>query len=127
MVSMTNECGLTFDWDDVSITDKEVVDTLNWLCDEFGQENVWYRISSSGKGLHVMIGELLWDDFTGNPSLSPIPMDIDSQMVYRTQVKLECRGRRISDSYRKQVGLRTSRIFEIKNGKQTGHWLKWSQ
>ena len=49
--------GLTFDLDDMTIEDEKVVDLLNWLCEEFGTENVWYRISSSGDGLHVMIGE----------------------------------------------------------------------
>ena len=121
-----NQCGLTFDWDDLSIEDDEVVEALNYLVDEFGAESVWIRVSSSGNGLHILIGELILDEFTGFPKLSPIPMTIDKQMEYRLADKLECRGRRISDSYRKKVGMRTSRIFQNKNGKKTGEWEKWS-
>ena len=46
-----NQCGLTFDWDDLSLDDEEVVEALNYLVDEFGTESVWVRVSSSGNGL----------------------------------------------------------------------------
>jgi hypothetical protein len=117
--------GLTFDLDDMTIEDEKVANLLNWLCEEFGTENVWYRISSSGDGLHVMIGELVISNITGIPELNPILLSTDEQMKYRNQVELECRGRRISDSYRKQVGMRTSRIFKTKNGNDSGDWVKW--
>lgn len=117
--------GLTFDLDDMTIQDEKVVELLNWLCEEFGTENVWYRVSSSGDGLHVMIGELVISNITGIPELNPILLSTEEQMKYRTQVELECRGRRISDSYRKQVGMRTSRIFQTKNGNDSGDWVKW--
>ncbi len=122
---MENNSGLTFDLDDMTIEDEKVIYLLNWLCDEFGTENVWYRISSSGDGLHVMIGELVISNITGIPELNPILLSTEEQMKYRTQVELECRGRRISDSYRKQVGMRTSRIFKTKNGNNSGDWVKW--
>ncbi len=122
---MENNSGLTFDLDDMTIEDEKVIHLLNWLCDEFGTENVWYRISSSGDGLHVMIGELVISNITGIPELNPILLSTEKQMKYRTQVELECRGRRISDSYRKQVGMRTSRIFKTKNGNNSGDWVKW--
>jgi len=120
-----NVCGLTFDWDDLTIKDEAVIVALNNLIVEFGDESVWFRLSSSGTGLHILIGKLMIDDATGFPQLSPIPMTVDKQMEYRVAEKLECRGRRISDSYRKQVGMRTSRIFQTKNGRNTGEWQKW--
>lgn len=118
-------CGLTLDLDDISIEDSEVIELMNWLSKEFGSESVWYRKSSSGDGLHVMIAHLVIAKLTGVPSLMPILMSVDEQMEYRNKIKLECRGRRISDSYRKEVGLRTSRIFSVKNGKESGQWQKW--
>jgi hypothetical protein len=119
-------CGLTFDWDNLSINDAEVISALDSLLSEFGEESVWFRISSSGEGLHILIGKLVLNEATGFPILIPIPMSVEKQMEYRIADKLECRGRRISDSYRKQVGMRTSRIFEIKNGRNTGMWEKWA-
>ena len=118
-------CGLTFDWDNLSIHDAEVISALDSLLGEFGEESVWFRISSSGKGLHILIGKLIMNEATGYPILIPIPMSVEKQMEYRIADKLECRGRRISDSYRKQVGMRTSRIFQIKNDRNTGIWEKW--
>jgi len=35
--------GLTFDWDDVSIEDEEIIKWLNYLCVEFGNSYVWHR------------------------------------------------------------------------------------
>ena len=48
--------GLTFDWDGVGLEDIKVNEALDSLTWEFGQGSVWYRISSSGTGLHVIIG-----------------------------------------------------------------------
>lgn len=122
---LDSSCGLTFDWDDIQIEDEKVVSSLNKLVQDFGTENVWYRISSSGTGLHILVGELVLDKTTGHPQLTPIPMSVEEQMKHRIEHELECRGRRISDSYRKRVGMRTSRVFQNKNGKSTGEWIKW--
>ena len=60
MIDMDDEySGLTFDWDDISFDDERVIDALNQLTDIFGMGSVWYRVSSSGNGLHVMIGEII--------------------------------------------------------------------
>ena len=114
-------CGLTFDWDDCSIDDEIVQKELDFLCLEFGNEYVWYRISSSKTGLHIMIGELKLDKF-GDLILVPLEMDYSEQMRYREQSPLECRGRFFSDSMRKEGGLMTSRIFTVKNGNEVGEW-----
>lgn len=124
---MVANSGLTFDLDDMSIDDERVVKLLNWLLDEFGSEYVWFRTSSSGDGLHVMIAELVYSESLGIPELVPILFPTDVQMKYREMVEIECRGRRISDSYRKQVGMRTSRVFKMKNGRESGEWEKWFQ
>ena len=89
---MENNSGLTFDLDDMTIEDEKVIYLLNWLCDEFGTENVWYRISSSGDGLHVMIGELVISNITGIPELNPILLSTEEQMKYRTQVEFVVGG-----------------------------------
>jgi len=125
MSESENLCGLTFDLDDITLNDARVITTLDWLSDELGKEYIWYRISSSGDGLHVLIAEMVWDEFAGETQLKPIPMSVEKQMEYRGGIEIECNGRRISDSYRKKVGLRTSRIFKIKNGNKTGKWNKW--
>ena len=122
---MDSNSGLTFDLDDMSINDEKVIELMDWLICEFGSESVWFRVSSSGDGLHVMIGELVLSPTTGLPELVPILMPVDLQMEYRSMVEIECRGRRISDSFRKKVGMRTSRIFKFKNGKESRGWTKW--
>ena len=74
-----------------------------------------------------MIAKLVYSEALGIPELVPILFPTDIQMKYREMVEIECRGRRISDSYRKKVGMRTSRVFKMKNGKVSGEWIKWVQ
>ena len=78
---MINMVGLTFDWDDVSITDTKVQDALNDLDKDFPSK-VWYRISSSGTGLHVIIGELSYDTLFGMV-FNPVEIKPDTQFTYR--------------------------------------------
>ena len=117
-------CGLTFDWDNIGIDDPMVQEELNALCEEFGDEFVWYRISSSGDGLHVLIGKLILDSL-GEFKVVPLTMPPKQQMEYRKKVELECKGRFFSDSMRQEAGLRTSRIFNIKNGTSVGEWRRF--
>ena len=93
---MINMVGLTFDWDDVSITDTKVQDALNDLDKDFPSK-VWYRISSSGTGLHVIIGELSYDTLFGMV-FNPVEIKPDTQFTYRKKFSdepwsLECEGR----------------------------------
>jgi hypothetical protein len=81
--------GLTFDWDDVSIDDEEIVKWLDYLCNEFGNNLVWYRESSSRTGLHVIIGDLIFDESLGTSVLTPVPMDFEKQLHYRTLIPME--------------------------------------
>ena len=109
--------GLTFDWDDASLDDELVQSSLQLLTTLFPIENIWVRVSSSKTGLHVMIGELLWNTFLGESILTPIKMSVEDQMQYRHQFVdfgLECSGRLISDTVRQSTTLQTSRVFGIK-------------
>lgn len=117
--------GLTFDWDNVSIDDDIVQTELNCLVELFGKYSVWYRESSSKTGLHILIGELMFDDQLGVLKLIPLAMDSAEQMRYREQTEIECRGRMFSDSMRQIAGLRTSRIFTTKNGLHVGSWQRF--
>lgn len=120
-----NHCGLTFDWDNISIEDERVKDELDWLCSEFGEEYVWYRTSSSGLGLHVMIAEMIYDEVIFDFKLVPLDMSLEEQMRYREETSIECKGRFFSDMLRKKAGLRTSRIFNVKNGNKVGKWRRF--
>ena len=117
--------GLSFDWDNISFEDERVQKELEQLTKEFGNEFIWYRESSSNLGLHVIVAELYFDNITGEFILIPLPLSLEKQMEYRLKTKLECRGRNFSDLIRKDFGLRTSRIFAIKNGLSVSRWKRF--
>ena len=122
---MVEISGLTFDWDDVSIDDENVQTELEGLCEVFGEEYVWYRISSSNTGLHVMIGEIQLNPQNMKFIIVPLPMDTEMQLEFRHKTEIECRGRLFSDLFRRQMGLRTSRVFSTKNGNLVGNWRRF--
>ena len=117
--------GLSFDWDNISFEDERVQKELEQLSKEFGNEFIWYRESSSNSGLHVMVAELYFDRTQGDFVLVPLPLSFEAQMEYREKTELECRGRNFSDLIRKDFGLRTSRIFAIKNGLSVSPWKRF--
>ena len=117
--------GLSFDWDNISFEDERVQKELEQLSKEFGNEFIWYRESSSNLGLHVIVAELYFDNITGEFILITLPLSFEKQMEYRQKTKLECRGRNFSDLIRKDFGLRTSRIFAIKNGLSVSRWKRF--
>lgn len=117
--------GLSLDWDNISFEDERVQKELEQLSIEFGNEFIWYRESSSNSGLHVIVAELYFDNATGDFILVPLPLSFEKQMEYRQKTKLECRGRNFSDLIRKDFGLRTSRIFSIKNGLSVSKWKRF--
>jgi len=116
--------GLTFDWDDRAPDDPLVLRALAELAHRFGASRVHYRISSSGTGLHVMIGSYRFDKTTRSVALVPMPMPAAQQFALRAEFgaepwvdddgPLECPGRFISDHTRSTTGLATSRIFGVK-------------
>ena len=117
--------GLTFDWDDVELSNPQVQEALIELNNDFSQR-VWYRLSSSKNGLHVMIAELDYDTLFG-VVLNPIPLPLETQFAYRSKYgeapwSLECQGRFFSDQVRAAEGFRTSRVFISKNGLKAGPW-----
>ncbi len=119
------DSGLTFDWDGVSIEDELVNVELEELFDFFGEGKVWYRISSSGNGIHVMIADMYYEPTTNQVLLKPIPLESKTQMEFRKKSLLECQGRFISDIHRMRNGLRTSRVFIVKNGSKSSEWKSY--
>ena len=132
--------GLTFDWDDRSPDDLLVRRALAELAHRFGPSKVHYRISSSGDGLHVMIGSYRFDPQTRSVALAPAPMLPAQQFALRSEFgedpwvdddgPLECPGRFISDHIRAGAGMTTSRIFGIKTDTDgepaaSGPWICW--
>ncbi len=122
----TMSSGLTFDWDDTDLSNPKVLKALSVLCTEFGPR-VWVRTSSSGTGLHVLIGELTYDTLFGIV-MSPVPMKLSEQMMWRKVFSekpwnLECVGRLFSDQVRSAEGFRTSRVFKSKNGMTSANWI----
>jgi len=122
---MAEYSGLTFDWDDISLEAPEVQRELEWLCEVFGEDYVWYRLSSSKTGLHVMIGEIIYNTQSCTFNVVPLPMSVEKQMEFRERTEIECRGRFFSDLFRKEMGLRTSRVFSTKNGNRVGEWKRF--
>jgi len=90
---MSEFSGLTFDWDNVSIDDGIVQAELEWLCEEFGEDYVWYRESSSKTGLHVLIGQIELHPITLEFNIVPLKMGVEKQLEYRETTQIECRGR----------------------------------
>lgn len=119
------DSGLTFDWDGVGIEDELVNVELQELFEFFGEGKVWYRISSSGKGIHVMIADMYYEPTTNQVLLKPIPLESKTQMEFRKKSLLECQGRFISDIHRMRNGLRTSRVFIVKNGSKSSEWKSY--
>jgi hypothetical protein len=126
LMMLPSNSGLTFDWDDITVADTTVQKALRTLLAEFGPR-VWVRTSSSGNGLHVMIAELTYDSLFG-VVLSPVPMSLSDQMLWRKVFSeepwnLECAGRLFSDQVRSAEGFRTSRVFKSKNGGMSSSWV----
>jgi len=119
---------LTFDWDEVTLGDPRVQEALACLIEEFGNYQVYVRVSSSGEGLHVMIAERNYDHNNGKSHLVPRPLEPEQSQHWRIKFAdepwlLECKGRLESDRPRAQVGLAIGRLFGNKNGDISGPWM----
>lgn len=107
---------LTFDWDDISIGEDRAIAGLLELKKRF--EHVFFRVSSSGNGLHFII------------STSPyevIPMEFTEEEVIAHRqdfldMGLECGGRFRTDMMRREAGTTWGRLFSVKNGVPCGEW-----
>lgn len=118
---------LNFDWDDVSLDYPTVQQALSQLATQF-PDQVWYRISSSGTGLHVLVAEL-------SPELELIPANLPAEevMTIRSQFwapapegfGLECGGRLRADRERLSHGFSIGRLFAVKNGNEVSRWLPY--
>jgi hypothetical protein len=118
---------LNFDWDDVSLDHPTVQQALSQLATQF-PDQVWYRISSSGTGLHVLVAEL-------SPELELIPVDFPAEKVMTIRAHfwtpapegfgLECGGRLRADRERLSHGFSIGRLFAVKNGNEVSRWLPY--
>ena len=119
---------LNFDWDDILPDHQTAISAFEVLKDSFGIGRVWYRLSSSGTGLHVMIADLVprpADPYT----LDLVPKDYEDDFVLQWRNhflqpphSLECQGRLRADSERRSHGFRIGRIFKSKNKATSGEW-----
>ena len=72
-----------------------------------------------------MIGEIIYNTHSCTFEVVPLPMSVEKQMEFRERTEIECRGRFFSDLFRKEMGLRTSRVFSTKNGNRVGEWKRF--
>ena len=72
-----------------------------------------------------MIGEIIYNTQSCTFDVVPLPMSVEKQMEFRERTEIECRGRFFSDLFRKEMGLRTSRVFSTKNGNRVGEWKRF--
>ena len=119
---------LTFDWDDVNPTNPIVQTAMEELVNEFGDGFVWYRLSSSGNGLHLIIARLEWREQSESISLKPLDFPDEKVVEWRQKFhdepwNLECCGRLITDAMRRMSGTTWGRIFKVKNSSKVGEWL----
>jgi hypothetical protein len=118
---------LTFDWDDVSPVEPKVIAAIEDLKELFGVGRVWCRLSSSKKGMHLVIGDGRYNPKTASIGIQPIEFEEDDVMRIREQFAeepygLECRGRLMTDKLRREAGTTWGRIFIVKNGNVSGEW-----
>ena len=119
---------LTFDWDDVSLETPIVKDAIKELVFLFGEGNVWYRVSSSGTGLHLVVANLKWDEETMQPILTPKYFEDEEVMSIRNIFanepwNIECELRLKTDVARQKGGTVWGRVFTLKKGNVSGEWL----
>ena len=114
---------LTFDWDGVSIQDALVQSGLAKLSEDFPTYDIYYRISSSQTGIHAIVSP------PNSQTPTPIEMDSEDALNYRKQMVsfgLEDEWRLKGDIVRVNRGLPTSQLWEWKDGKQAGEWVKYN-
>jgi len=112
---------LTFDWDNRGLEDIIVQDGLAKLSQDFPQHDVYYRTSASGIGIHAIISPK-------DKPPSPIEIEDEDALDYRREMVdfgLEDEWRLKGDEARLKTGLPTSQLWEWKNGKQSGEWIKY--
>ena len=113
---------LTFDWDNRGLEDILIQQGLAKLLRDFPKYDVYYRISASGSGIHAMISP--------KDATTPSPIEIDDQEALDCRRKLvefglEDEFRLAHDEARVGTALPTAQLWEWKEGKQAGEWMKY--
>ena len=114
---------LTFDWDSVGLEDNLVQEGLAKLSQDFPNYDVYYRISASQTGIHAIISPK-----NMNPP-TPVEVDDEDALNYRREMVsfgLEDDWRLKGDEVRILRGLPTSQLWEWKDGKKAGEWVKYN-
>ena len=112
---------LTFDWDSVGLEDIIVQDGLFKLSQDFPNNTIYYRLSASGTGIHAIISPK-------NSTPSPVEIEDEDALEYRREMVafgLEDDWRLKGDEVRVLRGLPTSQLWEWKDGKKAGEWIKY--
>ena len=112
---------LTFDWDSVGLEDIMVQKGLAKLSQDFPNNTIYYRISASGTGIHAIISPK-------NSTPAPIEIEDEDALEYRRDMVafgLEDDWRLKGDEVRVLRGLPTSQLWEWKDGKKAGEWIKY--
>ena len=114
---------LTFDWDGVSLQDTLVQNGLAKLSQDFPKYHIYYRLSASGHGIHAIISP------PNAQTPTPLEMESEDALNYRKEMVsfgLEDEWRLKGDIVRVNCGLPTSQLWEWKDGKQAGEWVKYN-
>jgi|TARA_R110000751_G_scaffold248260_1_gene348037 hypothetical protein len=112
---------LTFDWDSVGLEDIIVQEGLLKLSQDFPNNTIYHRISASGTGIHAIISPK-------DSTPTPIELDDEDALNYRMEMVifgLEDEWRLKGDEVRMKRGLPTSQLWEWKDGKKVGEWIKY--
>ena len=112
---------LTFDWDSVGLEDIIVQEGFLKLSQDFPNHTIYYRISASGTGIHAIISPK-------DSTPAPIELEDEDALNYRREMVifgLEDEWRLKGDEVRMKRGLPTSQLWEWKDGKRVGEWIKY--
>ena len=113
---------LTFDWDSVGLEDTIVQNGLAKLSQDFPKYHIYYRLSASGHGIHAIISP------PNAQTPTPLEMESEDALNYRKEMVsfgLEDEWRLKGDIVRVNRGLPTSQLWEWKDGKQAGEWVRY--
>ena len=114
---------LTFDWDSVGLEDTIVQNGLAKLSEDFPTYDIYYRISSSQTGIHAIVSP------PNSQTPTPLEMESEKALDYRKEMVsfgLEDEWRLKGDIVRVSRGLPTCQLWEWKDGKQAGAWVKYN-
>ena len=114
---------ISLDFD--KINDPRMLRAVRYLFDKY-EHRVMMRKSSSGRGWHIRVFPLV---MANAGRIEPYDYDEHCPEIELEIRKMlgDCIGRCIADEARVKTGLKSSRLFFVKSGKQVGKWIPASQ